>query len=82
MRIELVNPANESISNVLHTVTFEGGADRGVDLVGKMKVETDRDGIYWFNVYLDDIQITRIPLRVIYLREQTIQGALPGQPTH
>lgn len=75
MRIALVSPQGSSRDILKQTVFFEGGEDRGNSVVGQMAVRFDVEGIYWFEVLLGEQKserlLTRIPLRVIYLRTFT-----------
>ena len=75
MRIALVSPARGSRNILKQTVFFEGGEDRGNSVVAQMAVRFEVEGIYWFEVFLGEQTaerlLTRIPLRVIYLRTFT-----------
>jgi hypothetical protein len=44
---------------------FEGG-DRGANLIVRMKFTFKTEGQYWFEVYVNDQPVTRVPARVIY----------------
>jgi hypothetical protein len=50
-------------------VMFEG-ADRGVNLILNMQIPAI-EGLYWFDVILNDQVLTRTPLRVMYQRMQS-----------
>jgi hypothetical protein len=63
-------PANEM------SVLFEGD-DRGPALILPLSIVATEEGLYWFDVYLEEQLLTRIPLRVIY---QQIQSPFPFQP--
>jgi hypothetical protein len=67
LRVDLVKPSGESPVPIRHTVYFEGEEDRGVDIVGNMRIRFDQTGIYWFKIYLAEKLLTQIPLRVIYM---------------
>ena len=67
LKVLMEKPSGESLRLVIQTVLFEGEDDRGVDIVGNLTLTLDMTGLYWFNIYLDDTRITRVPLRVIYL---------------
>lgn len=67
LEIRLVKPSGESPGPMTQVVHFEGEEDRGIDIVGHMMIKFDMTGIYWFHVFLDDVRLTQIPLRVIYL---------------
>ncbi|MCK4388477.1 MAG: hypothetical protein KAW00_06855 [Dehalococcoidia bacterium] len=67
LQIRLLKPSGESPSPFEQTVYFEGEEDRGIDIVVNMRIKFDVAGIYWFQVYLRDVFLTQIPLRVIYM---------------
>jgi hypothetical protein len=75
LRIALMSPQKGSRDILKQTVFFEGGEDRGVNVVGQMGIKLEVEGIYWFEVFLGEKSaeklLTRIPLRVIYLRTFT-----------
>ena len=52
-------PASET------SVLFEG-EERGVAFVTPMGFVANEEGLYWFDVLINDVRLTRIPLRVIY----------------
>lgn len=47
-------------------VLFEGD-HRGINVVVNMQLEAI-EGLYWFEVYIDNRRLTRMPLRVTYQR--------------
>ncbi len=49
------------------SVLFEG-EDRGLGIYGPVEMVFDEAGLYWFDLYVDDTLMTRMPLRVIYQR--------------
>lgn len=50
---------------VTHPVLFEG-LDRGVTLAMNLTSQFDKEGLYWFRILLDDREVTRVPLRLVY----------------
>ena len=68
LRVVLEKPSGESAPIVNQAILFEGEDDRGTDVVGGLTLGLDLAGLYWFDIYLDDTRITRVPLRVVYLR--------------
>ena len=46
-------------------VLFEG-EDRGANLILPTDFEVDEEGLYWFDILVDDRLMTRIPMRVLY----------------
>jgi hypothetical protein len=43
-----------------------GGEDQGANLIINIPFTVEHEGLYWFDVMLEDELITRMPLRVIY----------------
>lgn len=71
LQIEPVKPSSETLHSMIGTVNFEGEEDRGIDVVVNFKVRMEQAGVYWFNVYLNGVRVTRAPLRVVYIRQVT-----------
>lgn len=67
VKIELEEPSGLRKPSMSSTVLFEG-EDKGVNLVLNIAATFEYQGLYWFNVYLDDKLLTKMPLRVIYSR--------------
>lgn len=44
------------------------GAERGAGVLGHVNLTFDQEGLFWFDVFLDNTLLTRIPFRVIYQR--------------
>lgn len=63
LRIE--KPSGEPGPQNEWSVLFEG-EDRGVNLVVQTVFQPDQEGLYWFDLYLGQQRLTRMPLRVIY----------------
>lgn len=51
---------------------FEGG-ERGVNLILGFAIENVLEGLYWFDVKVNERLLSRVPLRVIY---QPVRGSL------
>jgi hypothetical protein len=56
-------PSGIRLPEQLLPVLFEGD-DRGVNLVLNINMVVDQEGVYWFEVILEDQLLTRIPLRI------------------
>lgn len=52
-------------------VTFEGRGYTGAVIDVNLDVGLEHEGLYWFDVLLDDQLLTRVPLRVVYQPHQT-----------
>lgn len=69
VRVEMEKP---SVTD--RTVVWEGsmlceGPDRGQNFVLRLQQTFDLEGLYWFHVYVGDETMTRIPFRLLYLRQ-------------
>lgn len=80
LRVTLVKPSGESPTPIEQTIVFEGEEDRGVNVIGNMKIKFDYSGIHWFHVELDNVSLTRIPLRVVYVPQPRRTPGPSGAP--
>lgn len=81
LQVRLAKPSGESAAPLQQTVYFEGEEDRGIDVVVNMRIKFEMTGIYWFQVYLREVCLTQIPLRVIYMPQvRQIRGPSGGLP--
>ena len=71
LKLRLQKPSGDSPPATTYPLNFEGEDDRGVNLVIQMAIDIDEVGLWWFDVSLDGVSVTKIPLRVIYLRQPT-----------
>ncbi|MBA7691204.1 hypothetical protein ES703_99746 [subsurface metagenome] len=60
-------PSGEVKPPLTRSVQMEG-EERGVNNIINMAFTFTMEGLHWFNVYLDDSLLTRIPLRIKYNR--------------
>lgn len=58
-------PSGIYLDTVSSAVLFEG-EDRGANIITDLKLEVEEEGLYWFDVLVDDRVITRMPLRIVY----------------
>ena len=58
-------PSGIYLDAVVSPVLFEG-EDRGNNIIIDLRMETDEEGLYWFDVLIDGRVITRMPLRIVY----------------
>jgi hypothetical protein len=81
LEVRMVKPSVDTKSILSRTVLFEGEDDRGTDIICYLNLKVDQSGIYWFYVYLDDVIVTRLPLRIIYLKQiRQISTPSTGNP--
>ena len=80
LEIQPVKPSGEAMPSTRRTILFEGEDDRGVDSIGRIILKLDQVGIYWFNIALDGVRITRVPFRVIYMPQVMSAPSQTGAP--
>jgi hypothetical protein len=76
LRIQPISPSGIELSRLDVSVLFEG-EDRGVQMAVPMQVILKEEGLYWFNVSVDEQLLTRIPLRLLYQQIATVAQAAP-----
>jgi hypothetical protein len=69
-------PSGKLKPPLIQSIQMEG-EERGVNTIINMVFTFTMEGLYWFNVYLDDSMLTRIPLRIKYNRIVTPQQTPP-----
>jgi hypothetical protein len=67
IKLSIEPPSGIRLPEQLLPVFFEG-EDRGSNLILTLNIVIDQEGVYWFNILLEEKLLTRIPLRVIYQR--------------
>jgi len=60
-------PSGELKSPLVRSIQMEG-EERGFNNIINMVFTFTMEGLYWFNIYLDDSLLTRIPLKIKYER--------------
>lgn len=68
-------PSGETKSTLTQSIQLEG-EERGTNNIINMLFTFTMEGLYWFNIYLDDSLLTRIPMRIKYNR------IITPAPTH
>lgn len=71
------SPSGRVMSPVTLPTIFEGDDDHGSAVIAQFGFPVQEAGLYWFDVAVDSQPITKIPLRVAYLRV----GPIPIQPS-
>lgn len=67
VRMKLVAPSHQELNTVELPILLEG-EDRGACLTVQLGFQAEEEGLYWFDVYLLDALVTKVPLRVVYQR--------------
>ena len=80
LKIAPVAPSGLKLPEVEASVLFEGGEDRGVTAVVPLALPLKVSGVYWFSILLDDVLITKMPLRVVHQRLRRGTPAAPPSP--
>ncbi len=60
-------PSGETMSPTTLSVHFEGD-NKGQNLISRINMPLQMPGIYWFQIYVDDQLLTKVPIEVIYSR--------------
>jgi hypothetical protein len=58
-------------------VRFEGGENRGQNVMVNVNFQADEEGIYWFDVLFGERLLTRMPLELVY---QPVRLSSPNPP--
>jgi hypothetical protein len=67
VKLRIESPSGLKLPDQLLPVLFEG-EDRGVNLVMNLNLVLNQEGVYWFDVLLEEQLLTRMPLRAVYQR--------------
>jgi hypothetical protein len=78
MAIKPTKPNGGEMPAINVPVLFEG-KERGVGLVTQIGLVLTEGGLYWFDVLIDEVPLTRIPLRILYQQAPQVTIA-PQQP--
>lgn len=68
LKLRPEKPSGTQLEATELSVHFEG-EERGARTLGNIALTADEEGLYWFDVLLDDVLLTRIPLRIMYQRQ-------------
>lgn len=76
LKIKPISPSGKDLPENEMSVLFEG-EDRGPAVILPLSLVATEEGLYWFDLYLEEQLLTRIPLRVIYQRAQAFPFQQP-----
>jgi len=80
LRVRATTPSGQAMPPLEAPVLFEGD-ERGIQLLVPMAFIAQEQGLYWFDVVVEESVLTRIPLRVMYQQVAAPPGfSLPGMP--
>src|SRR5262245_26553094 len=77
LRIDAESPSGEVKRGPENTVHFLGD-EKGINLHGEVPVDISEEGLYWFDVFMDDQRVTRMPLRIVYQKPPETQTTPPA----
>jgi len=60
------SPQNEDLPSMDIPVLFEGDDDRGPAIELPISWIVTEEGVFWWDLYVNDVLVTRMPLRVAY----------------
>ena len=75
VRIRPKSPTGKELPAMDVPVLFEGDDERGNIVAAQVAFVADEEGLYWFDVYLNDELVTRMPLRIAYQRLPLPRGS-------
>jgi hypothetical protein len=76
LMIRGIAPSGRELPAMSVPVLFEG-EDRGVGIYAQMNLAQLEEGLYWFDVIVEETLLTRIPLRILF--QQISLQATPSQ---
>ena len=68
IRIRPKSPTGAELPSMDFPVLFEGDDDRGTAIAFEVNWAANEEGLYWWDICLNEELITRMPLRVTYQR--------------
>jgi hypothetical protein len=67
LKVKTISPAHQDLGAAELPMLFEG-EDRGAVVGLTLAFQPHEEGLYWLEVYLQDVLITKMPLRVVCRR--------------
>lgn len=71
--IQPTSPSMVKMPEINMPVQFDGDDERGVNLIGQVKLEVREEGLHWLIVTLAGEEYTRIPLKIVYQKQPSIR---------
>lgn len=75
LEIRPISPTGVELQRMAFPMLFEGDDERGNAVAAQMNFVVQEEGLYWFDVYLNEEAVTRMPLRIAY---QQSGFSIPG----
>jgi uncharacterized protein DUF6941 len=67
VRVKALAPSGRVLSTIELPMLLEG-EDRGTQVAMTLNFQAEEEGLYWFEVFVLEALITKVPLRVVYQR--------------
>lgn len=67
LKIDLVKPSGERAGGPAISLDLNRPPATGNDAIVKIGLQIEQEGVYWFEIYLNSMLVTKVPLQVIYL---------------
>jgi hypothetical protein len=80
LKITLVKPNGEETQSQEAQAFFSASGESGIAVISPVVIPAPDEGLHWFDVYFEEKQITRIPVRVLYQEVPILQ--MPSAPPH
>ena len=78
VRIDMVSPSGKSSRAQEKEIALPADENGGININLKMNVFIHTDGLFWFDVFMDDERVTRMPFRVVVQRSGQPETAAAG----
>lgn len=79
LKVRPTTPSGQEMPGFVGPLLFEGD-ERGATVIIQYGLTAKEEGIYWFDVMLNNKLITKMPLRIIY--QKTKVTSTSGPPVH
>jgi hypothetical protein len=77
--IRPLSPSGQDLPGIEQPILFQGDQESGANLVGQILFPIQEEGLYWFGIFLDGTELTRVPLRIVYQQVLIAEGAIGVQ---
>lgn len=73
LSLRILSPTQTQVQELRIPINFEAPEERAAQLIGQITVSVGEAGLYWIVVTLAEEECTKIPFRIVYQRQPTIQ---------
>ena len=79
LRIDLITPSKRRHPVFGSKLTFTGVPETGANIALPVYLKLDAEGLYWFDVFLDNKRFAHIPLRLELIEPKPPQATMTGK---